>query len=776
MERGRSTGVGGGGGARGLVAGVRKVFRSKSCSEKHSRSRTVREDEAPDQAPGSRATHPPTRNSSSSSSNNTTTKHRRCPRSPFLGWRRSKSHKDISESQKKAKGRDALENERAGWCSQSQAERLSLHSSETYGHITLAAQQDVGTGRCGDSERSRAQSDNKNGTTTNEDESGSDCGEYTEPRLCNGTTVCSDGNGAVGDGGEPCAKTSDGVKDHANNSVINSFVCNSDNVVVGSESSCVSLPESGSGGQPRGVVRDRGDGSDSLEVCGEEETLEKETCVRYLKDIYRNSKETSDCPTSFSGGPAMLGRGLWLKAALSYNLQMPDSPRNEVVVLALGIDQYIEEVFRHLDPSGTSRVNAEDLEALCQVLRLTEAMKEEEEEEVERCRCLGSNLTLHGSLDGSLADINQYSKCPLHLTFSDFNDKLCARFIRAAKAESVLPLGLRRPNNQRLVTSVVNVQRRYDVLENISRSLAEVNAKLNDKEGTRLLDDCTTTGVVCCKCQQVTHVDRNSNISPQPLDVEVSYLQRQVLLQEQELQCLREVIEDMRIALQSSDAENLALHVRIERGDVTPNPRASQHDLSLTDEEDTIDNLVRQLTELDRPAALSTSTDPDATPTPSRPPSPSPAPPPSQRPSSTTHHPENPNSTEDPLNTAFISGDCSMEAELQATYEALQEAREQQEAMQADLQQTVSQLQEREADLRGAELNLRAAHSALEKAHYDNHALVMEIAETRRTLEKSQEKVQEAWEDLRQARDTALLKETQLQEAEAKIQRLRHSR
>nr|XP_045581117.1 uncharacterized protein LOC123744942 [Procambarus clarkii] len=788
MECKRPTGAGGE--APSIVAGVRAVFRSRSFSGKV-RSRSNKEE-----SQTSPSTQQLPLNNSNKNNNN---KNHRSPKSPFLGWRKCKL-KETLESKENTSVQDLPVAEGVGTCSQSQVERISSHSSDDYAP-PLGLIRNITPGQSAsfqnqvDVHKNISNPSDTRSSNNNSQSLGVQSNIYVketnnEERKSESSISCELINTSQGYVKmENCANNSYSVSEDKNvtgGSVDNKNALNKNNNIPrsgrssseSSTNSYESLPEScnlpGYNEQRDGVVegglsvvRDPGDGSDTQEVCHEGK-LENESCIKYFRDIYRNSKINNDCMRP-RGVPVELSRGLWLKYALSYNLHVPESPRNEVSVLSLGIDQYIEEVFRYLDYSGMGKVSVEDMDALCQVLGLPDDRKKAAQQ---RCRCSGSNLTLNGSLNSSSVNVDKFqdSECPLHLKFNEFHNKLFTKLTQAAKVNSIVPLDCRRPNNPRLVTSVVNVQRRYDLLENISQSMSQMDAKLESEE-TRVSDKCDTTGVVCCKCRQMAHVDRNSNISSKPLDAETSYLQRQILLQEQELQCLREVIEDMRIALQSSDAENLALQVKIKRNEDI-SPRMSQADLSLTDEEDTIDNLVRQLNELDCPALLtmgagtSSSSHPAHDLTEQQP----------QEDTSLSQESEKPESQEDPLNTAFISGDFSLEAELQATYEALQSSREEQEAMQVDLQHTVGQLQERESELQKIELRLREAQSALEKAQHDNHVLVMEIAETRHSLEESRSKLTVACEELRQAKDNSHMKDKHLHELQARLNLLKNFR
>ncbi|XP_068216636.1 cytospin-A-like [Palaemon carinicauda] len=808
MDRGRPSGVGG---SKGLVAGVKAALKPRSQSVKsHSKSQIEERDEE---------AHKQSKNDITSMSS----KSHRSPKSPFAGWKRSRSKEKTKKDSTKSKDTKANRNNAAGPCSKSQAERLSAYVSDdysSYGSDASEMLRDIQTGRY-TSFRSHSESHDRRISKRVMCEQPSTADRpwpvpdsyVKEPEdpyskeldycFANGRYV----NLPTGCFGVPCAGFQESGTNSFNASNENSFesgntlrtynyngnvlnpihtvpVNNEQNHEIKTydlERECVEKSYqrpsfSGTNGVTYNLwggnhqlenigtddqnfsegsscaIRVRGDGSEAQDVISPEVKIEEEIRV---------------------GGSSSLtmGRQPWLKSALNYNLEVPEFPRNEVVVLALGIDQYIEEVFRYLDHGGDGKVHVEDFKALCNVLGLKDKLEENRKSYSKRCQCMGSNLTLNGSANNSLMNANnsRENECPVHLSFTEFHNNLCESFIMGAKTESVIPLASRRPTNPKLVTSVVQVQRRYDVLDNIAKSLDEVSAGL-DADENKMIAECPAAGVVCCKCQQSAiqqqHVDKNSNIALQPVDSEHAFLKKQVLLQQQELQCLREVIEDMRVALQSSDAENLALQVKTLRSH-GPSLGSSTHDLSLTDEEDTIDDLVKQLTALSKPnqanqcegtshtafnRSISSSSKGSQTDI------------------------EGPNTSEDPLNTAFISGDYSLEKELQATYEALQAAREEREATQADLQRVVGDLQERERDLQGAELSLKAAHTALEKVQYDNQALVMEIAETRSHLEDTRQKLLETTENLQVARESILQKEKLLKEAHIKLNKIRNSR
>lgn len=723
MEGGRTSGEGREG--RGLVAGVKAAFKGRPRGASKSRSGPYHEETS-----GASTTPPPSTSTAGSE---------RSSRSPILGWRKMK-HKENHKGKECLRSEEARVPERNGQCSRSQALRLSHHSLPNYtkysldssmGKVLPFGEPNGSLHKEGEQciqrrELSPLWQTSKSFTLNRVEEKNSSglCHPGKLSKKCVGDLVVSE-----------VAQRSKGVK---------GVMAGLDKCDGLQGTVMISHVREG-----RGAV---GEGENEPVLCQSKNNRGILNGSATDDDGFRNNKYHNEAALNHDREP-------WLRSALRYSLRVPQCPRNEVVVLALGVDQYVEEVFRFLDQSGSGRVSVEDFHGLCRVLGLED---EGSKTEVYNCRCLGSTLTPLDSLGDSAVGgcpMNEVP-CPVHISFREFRERLCEVFIRNADAHSLLSLGARRPANSPLVSSVVSVQRRYEVLEAISRKLAEVTARLK-REEERLTGE--SSGPVCGKCQQLIHVDRNSNISPRSRDAEVTYLQRQVLLQQQELQCLREVIDDLRVALQSSDAENLALQVQALR--LAPwRQQASSQDLSITDEENTIDNLVRQLAELD-PQSISVPQEPIREQKEGK-----------GKKNSPEKDVELPYAPREQLGTSFVSGDASLESELQATYEALQAAREQQEATQADLQQTVGQLQQREADLKKVEDNLQTAQSALSQAHTENLSLVTEVAEARNSLEDSRMKLVQALSDLQLARDIILQREKQLEETEARLDLLRDSK
>ncbi|XP_037388061.1 EF-hand and coiled-coil domain-containing protein 1 isoform X1 [Pygocentrus nattereri] len=207
----------------------------------------------------------------------------------------------------------------------------------------------------------------------------------------------------------------------------------------------------------------------------------------------------------------------WLRCALAHHFSPELSVRNEVVVLALGVDQYLQEVYHHLTvcSSGSAPdgelVSGEDFRLLCGCLSL-------EEEEV----CSG---------------------LPSALTFRDFHSRLCGVFAARAGAE-----GLRLP----VTTETEHVEREIRMRWPRVRRRRCVSFDLSqDRARTAKYGPSKETGQ----------------------DLQQRTWREQV---EMENASLRELVEDLRSALQSSDARCMALEVALRRERLAPSCRLGE--------------------------------------------------------------------------------------------------------------------------------------------------------------------------------------------------------
>uniref|UniRef100_A0A3B3VGH4 Uncharacterized protein n=1 Tax=Poecilia latipinna TaxID=48699 RepID=A0A3B3VGH4_9TELE len=204
--------------------------------------------------------------------------------------------------------------------------------------------------------------------------------------------------------------------------------------------------------------------------------------------------------------PRAARKSEWLRSALAHHHCPDPAAENEIVVLATGIDQYLQEVFHHLAlPSLDDTVSGQDFAALCAVLGLPGAQRTPEFAEV----CSG---------------------LPERLSFRDFHSRLCGCF-RVRSAPGVgggrawrLPVS----EDTELVERQIRlrwprIRRRKCVSFDLGR----------DQTGTR---------------------SRSVKSGAQ-----------EELREQDEVGALRELVEDLRSALQGSDARCLALEVALRR-------------------------------------------------------------------------------------------------------------------------------------------------------------------------------------------------------------------
>ncbi|XP_058701045.1 EF-hand and coiled-coil domain-containing protein 1 isoform X2 [Poecile atricapillus] len=205
------------------------------------------------------------------------------------------------------------------------------------------------------------------------------------------------------------------------------------------------------------------------------------------------------------GRPAR--RTQWLVSALAYHYGLDRGVENEIVVLATGLDQYLQEIFHHLDCAGAGRIPGEDFRTLCQVLGLEEAAEPEE--------CAGL-------WDGLSAE----------LTFRQFHARLCGHF--STRAGPRLPLG-----------------RESEHIETQIRLRSPRRRRRRAHPGAAGSAERRPPGPCSRECYEEI--------------VALEQAEDRIAKLEEENGSLRELVEDMRAALQSSDARCLALQVGLRK-------------------------------------------------------------------------------------------------------------------------------------------------------------------------------------------------------------------
>ncbi|KAK2091349.1 EF-hand and coiled-coil domain-containing protein 1 [Saguinus oedipus] len=206
-------------------------------------------------------------------------------------------------------------------------------------------------------------------------------------------------------------------------------------------------------------------------------------------------------------------RTQWLLSALAHHYGLDRGVENEIVVLATGLDQYLQEVFHHLDCRGAGRLPRADFRALCAVLGL---------------RAEGTTAAGQAAGDANSGDVTAGDAAaevatdrhadteeevrlalraePPELTFRQFHARLCGYF--GTRAGPRLPRGA--------------------LSEHI-----ETQIRLR-RPRRRRRPPCVPGPDSSPDCERVARL-------------------------EEENSSLRELVEDLRAALQSSDARCLAL-------------------------------------------------------------------------------------------------------------------------------------------------------------------------------------------------------------------------
>ncbi|RVE72414.1 hypothetical protein OJAV_G00042660 [Oryzias javanicus] len=202
--------------------------------------------------------------------------------------------------------------------------------------------------------------------------------------------------------------------------------------------------------------------------------------------------------------PRAARKSEWLRSALAHH-HCPDAgAENEIVVLATGMDQYLQEVFHHLAlPNQEDSVSGEDFAALCVVLGLDAERTDRDEEFRDVCAAL-----------------------PDQMSFKEFHSRLCGVFRARTAAHSAWRLPV--SEDTELVERQIRLRwPRYRRRKCVSFDLTR------DQSGT----------------------GNRSTKHRTPEQVH----------EPEEVAALRELVEDLRSALQGSDARCLALEVAMRR-------------------------------------------------------------------------------------------------------------------------------------------------------------------------------------------------------------------
>uniref|UniRef100_A0A671TC96 EF-hand and coiled-coil domain containing 1 n=1 Tax=Sinocyclocheilus anshuiensis TaxID=1608454 RepID=A0A671TC96_9TELE len=187
-------------------------------------------------------------------------------------------------------------------------------------------------------------------------------------------------------------------------------------------------------------------------------------------------------------------RTQWIVSTLAYHYGLDRGVENEIIVLATGLDQYLQEIFHHLDCQGDGKIPAEDFNILCDILGLSK------ESDLEECAGILDNL-------------------PKEFSFRQFHSKLCCYFSTKAGCQY---------ENGRLL---------------VGKESEHIETQIRLRSPLRRRKKLLSLGTSAKR-------ERGEPSSPTEAEDRIAKL-------EEENASLRELVEDMRAALQSSDARSL---------------------------------------------------------------------------------------------------------------------------------------------------------------------------------------------------------------------------
>ncbi|XP_059571829.1 EF-hand and coiled-coil domain-containing protein 1 isoform X3 [Alligator mississippiensis] len=209
----------------------------------------------------------------------------------------------------------------------------------------------------------------------------------------------------------------------------------------------------------------------------------------------------------------------WLVSALAYHYGLDRGVENEIVVLATGLDQYLQEVFHHLDCAGDGRLPREDFQTLCHVLGLRAGTGTGAEEDAAACRDVSAELT-----------------------FRQFHARLCGYFSTRAGC----PPG-------RAALARLPVGEESEHIETQIRLRSPLRRRRGRGRGAGGRSGAAPGPPGACSRECYEEI------------VALEQAEDRIAKLEDENASLRELVEDLRAALQSSDARCLALQVGLRK-------------------------------------------------------------------------------------------------------------------------------------------------------------------------------------------------------------------
>ncbi|KAK5620036.1 hypothetical protein CRENBAI_003007 [Crenichthys baileyi] len=255
-----------------------------------------------------------------------------------------------------------------------------------------------------------------------------------------------------------------------------------------------------------------------LRAAAQSRTNQSSELLRLWTCCSVQTMDSSDSSDPYSR-PAR--RTQWIVSTLAYHYGLDRGVENEIIVLATGLDQYLQEIFHHLDYQGLGKIPVEDFNVLCEVLGLSQDSESEESA---------------GVLDN----------LPSELSFRHFHAKLCGYFSTKAGCQYENGRLLVGKDSEHIETQIrlrSPLKRRETLLSVGASGCSSPSPVERHAFGCRL----GSPGSCSRECYEEI--------------VALEEAEDRIGKLEDENASLRELVEDMRAALQSSDARCLALQV-----------------------------------------------------------------------------------------------------------------------------------------------------------------------------------------------------------------------
>ncbi|XP_077982958.1 EF-hand and coiled-coil domain-containing protein 1-like [Glandiceps talaboti] len=254
-------------------------------------------------------------------------------------------------------------------------------------------------------------------------------------------------------------------------------------------------------------------------------------------------------------------RAQWIVSCLAYHYGLDRGVENEIVVLAAGLDQYLQEIYHHLDSSANGKLPAQDFKILCEILGL---VNHDIDKRTESDNILLKDLpdqvdfkTFHLRLGEYFASQSDTNYTPIPECSHDAEQ--IDREVRVRHPRTGLTI-------HTMCVECFSSKPITEIYKSLLHKQGKNESEITDigqKHHRKLEGHVEQTDVQQKKDDELKVLQANGESDVQLRDTK--RLRRELANRKEENESLREVIEDMRLALQSSDARSLVMQVALRK-------------------------------------------------------------------------------------------------------------------------------------------------------------------------------------------------------------------